>query len=271
MLKAMLDSLFHPLIVAVRHKSLLRGFTGREVKGRFAGNLAGMAWALLNPLATLLIYMFVFSMVLRIQVTAQETGTDSFFVYFVTGFVPWLIFSDSLIRSTGSVLDNASIVTKVIFPVELLPLTSVLSGLLINGVGLIFLFVYLFFQGFSGVTWLLTLVILPFQLLFTLGLGMLFSALCVYLRDLREMIGLIIMVWFFSTPIIYPMSLVPEHIQSLIQFNPMCIFVSLYRGALLTHEIDANLFLAAGLAALLAYLAGSLFFAKVKHGFGDVL
>lgn len=270
-LKLLITNIIRPLMIAARYRSLLRGFIGREIKGRFAGNMAGMTWALLNPLATLLVYMFVFSIVLRISVTVEETGTDSFFIYFVTGFVPWLIFSDSLARATGSILEHASIVTKVIFPVELLPLTSVLSGLLINGLGLILLVLYLPFHGFVSPHWLFLLLILPVQLLFTLGAGMLLSSACVYLRDIREIITVILMVWFFSTPIIYPLSMVPEHIQSIIKLNPMYMFVTLYREALILHTLDINLLLFAALMALLTYMAGSLFFARVKPGFGDVL
>lgn len=270
-LKKMIYNVGLPLTVAINYWSLLKGFTGRDVKGRFAGNMGGMLWALINPLATMLVYMFVFSVVLRVSVTVEETGTDSFFIYFVCGFVPWLIFSDSLIRAMGSILDNASIVTKVIFPVELLPLTSVLSALMINGLGHILLLAYLTFKGFFSVYWLFLFLLLPMQVLFTFGLGMFFSAACVYLRDLREMMGLLLMVWFFATPIIYPLSMVPEHIQSLIKFNPMYMFVSLYRGILILHNLDIELLASAMTMTMLIYVAGSLFFARVKPGFGDVL
>lgn len=260
-----------PLVLAIQHKSLLRGFVGREVRGRFAGNMAGMAWALINPLATLLVYMFVFSIVLRISVTAEETGTDSFFIYFVTGFVPWLIFADSLSRATGSLLDNASLITKVIFPVELIPITSVISGVMVNGLGMIVLLVYLPFQGFLSFYWWALVLVLPLQFFFTLGVGMFFSAACVFIRDIREMIGLLIMIWFFSTPIIYPLSMVPESIQSVIRFNPMCVFVSLYRDILILNTLDLKLLFSAALFTSAVYIAGSLFFARVKPGFGDVL
>jgi len=269
--RRIMTNAIRPMLVAVRHRNLLTGFVTREVRGRFAGNAAGMAWALMNPLATMLVYMFVFSVVLRISVTAEETGTDSFFIYFITGFVPWLIFSDSLNRATGTILDNASIVTKVIFPVELLPVSSVCSALFINFFGFVLLVIYLPFQGFFSLYWIVLVLLLPLQTLFMLGLGMLFSAACVYLRDVREMTGLILMIWFFSTPIIYPMSMVPEHIQSIIRLNPMYMFTELYRDALLVHSLDAGLLMSAAAVSLISYAGGSLFFARVKNGFGDVL
>lgn len=262
-----------PVLVAVKNRSLVYGFVQREVRGRFAGSFAGMGWALLNPLATLLAYMFVFSIVIRIGVTKEETGTDSFFIYFATGFIPWLIFSDSLVRATGTLLDNAPIVTKVIFPVELLPLSSVLSGLVVNGFGLIALIGYLGYQGqgFGSPVWLMLICLLPVQIVFTLGLGLFFSAVCVFLRDIREMLGLLLMVWFFSTPIVYPISMVPESIQGLIRLNPMYIFVELYRSILIRNSFDLISFAAISCVAGAIYVIGSLFFARVKPGFGDVL
>ncbi len=267
----MLKKILLPLYLAWKHQGLLGGFVSREICGRFAGTMAGTAWALINPLATMLVYMFVFSMVLRVSVTAEETGTDSFFIYFVTGFVPWLIFAEGLTRATGSVLENASIVTKVVFPVELLPVTSIISAFLINGLGFVILLLYMAYHGFASPVWVLLMALIPFQVLFTLGMGMFFSAACVYLRDIKEMTGLILMVWFFSTPVIYPLSMVPENIQNLIRFNPMCLFVNLYRDVLISHSIDLINALGAMLATAGVYAAGSIFFARVKPGFGDVL
>ena len=233
--------------------------------------MAGISWTLVNPLTTLLVYMFLFSIVLRVQVTAQETGTDSFFIYFATGFVPWIMFSEGINRATSCLVENADLITKVIFPVEFLPLTAVISGMLINILGLVLLLGYLAGHGFAHLIWLCVLVLLPMQFLFTLGLGLLLSAICVYLRDVTEFIGILLMVWFFATPIIYPLSLVPSVVTYLIQLNPMYMFVTLYRDILIRHHVDAFVLFQAFLSSLLVYSLGSLFFAKVKPGFGDVL
>jgi lipopolysaccharide transport system permease protein len=267
----MIQKLFVSFIMASRYRTLLRGFITREIKGRFAGTMAGIAWALLNPFAVIVVYMFVFSLVLRINVTVEETGTESFFIFFATGFVPWLIFSDSLSRSMGSLVDNAALITKVTFPVELLPVTSVLTGLLINGLAFIPLLGYLLFQGYLSWFWICLILVLPVQILFSLGLGMLFSSACVFFRDLKELTSLILMVWFFSTPIIYPLSMVPDSFQKIIQTNPMYMLVTLYRDILILHRLDVKLLMVSFLVAIIFYIMGSLFFARVKPGFGDVL
>lgn len=270
-LKDLFAAVFRPVVFASQQRTLLRGFISREIKGRYAGTMAGVSWTLVNPLTTLLIYMFLFSIVLRVQVTAEETGTDSFFIYFATGFVPWIMFSEGINRATNCLLENAGLITKVIFPVELLPVTAVLSGMLINILGLGLLMAYLGWHGFGDPSWVWVVALLPVQFLFTLGLGLLFSAVSVYLRDVTEFINILLMVWFFATPIIYPLSLVPNFFTSLIQLNPMYMFVTLYRNILIRHHVDALLFIQAFLVSLLVYSLGSLFFAKVKPGFGDVL
>lgn len=270
-LKRVFFAIGRPVKVTIDNWTLLKGFLGRDVKGRFAGTMAGMAWSMLNPLATIMVYMFVFSLVLRVEVTIEETGTNSFFIYFITGFVPWMIFSDSIMRSTSSLLDNASLITKVVFPVELIPITSVLSGLIVNGLGMLALFVYLFYMDFFSLSWMFLPLAFVLQVIFTCGLAMLLSSVCVFFRDLRELMNILMMIWFFSTPVIYPLSLVPDNIRSLIEYNPMYFFVSVYRGLLIQEDVDLWLLGGAALVALLAFAAGSLFFARVKPGFGDVL
>jgi len=257
--------------MALRHRNLLFSFITSEIKGRFAGTMAGIGWALLNPLAVIVVYMFVFSLVLRISVTVEETGSDSFFIFFATGFVPWLVFSDILSRSMGCLINNAALITKVTFPVELLPVTSVLTGLFINGLAFIPLLGFLLFQGYSSGFWICLVLVLPVQILFSLGLGMLFSSACVFFQDLKELTSLILMVWFFSTPIIYPLSMVPDSFQKIIQANPMYMFVTLYRDILILHRLDVKLLMISFLVSILFYIMGNLFFARVKPGFGDVL
>lgn len=270
-IRKMASAVLLPVMAALKHKGLLKGFAGREIRGRFAGNIGGMLWALVNPLVTMLVYMFVFSVVLRVRITAAETGTDSFFIYFVAGFVPWIIFADSLSRATGCLLDNASLITRVIFPVELIPATTVISACLINGLGFVIMLIYLAVQGYADLTWLFLPLVMVLQFFFAWGAAMLISSACVYIRDLREITGLLLMVWFFSTPVIYPLSMVPEGIRTIIELNPMYLFVTLYRSLMIQHTPEPGMFLAVFLVSALAYAAGSLFFAKLKPGFGDVL
>lgn len=260
-----------PLLSLRRHPNLLKGFVTRDIRGRFAGSMAGILWTLITPLATMSIYIFVFSYIMRVQVTASETGTNSFIIYFLSGLLPWLLFTESLMRAVGSLVDNAGLITKVMFPVELLPASSVLSAILINGIGLTSFLLYLLATGHGNSFWLSLLLVLPAQLLFTWGLAQFLAALCVFIRDIREFLGLFLMLWFFATPIIYPVSMVPPEFRSLMLYNPMALFVSLYRDALLLQQVNVVGLLLAVILSLFTYTLGAWFFMRAKPAFGDVL
>ena len=260
-----------PLRSAFAHRHLLREFVTKEVKGRFAGSMGGLVWTLINPIATICIYFFVFSYVLRIQVTVAETGTDKFAIFFLAGLFPWLLFADGLSRSAGCLIDNANLITKVVFPVELLPAGTVFAAFIVNGVGTVIFVIYLVYQGFFHLSWLVLPFVLASQLLFTWGLASFLAAASVFIRDIGELLGIIIMAWFFATPIIYPASMVPEQFALLLRLNPMGVFIEIYRGVLLSHQLDFKQVIAAGIIGLISYALGSFFFMRARPAFGDVL
>ena len=121
---------------------LVRSFVSREIKGRYAGTVGGLAWTMAGPLAIMAIYMVIFSQVFRVQVTAHETGTDSFIVYFLTGFFPWIVFSEGVTRSATSLLDNAILIAKAVFPPQVLPFSSIIGSWIVPGLGLVCMLVF---------------------------------------------------------------------------------------------------------------------------------
>jgi lipopolysaccharide transport system permease protein len=265
-----------PFIVAPARSALgrwrlLREFVARDVKGPFAGSMAGAAWTLIHPLATIAVYIVVFSQIIRVQVTPEETGTADFAVFFLSGMFPWLMFADGLNRAAGSLLGNANLITKVVFPVELLPACAVLSALLVNGAGMVLLLVYLAVKGYLALSWLGLLLVIPLQLLFTWGLASFLAAVCVFLRDVREFLGIVLMVWFFVTPILYPPSMLPEGIRNLARLNPMAVLIPMYRDLLLKHQIEPASFLYMLVLSLSCYCAGAWFLMRARPAFGDVL
>lgn len=255
----------------VQKKTLLREFVTREIKGRFAGTAGGILWTVMSPLATIVSYFFVFSLVLRINVTIEETGTDKFAAFFLTGFFPWLMFADSLSKSVSVLLSEASLITKVVFPVELLPMSVVISTFAVNGIGFGLVLIYLVFTGHFSWFWAYLPVFLAIELLFALGLSFFLSALNVFLRDTGEMLGIVMMLWFFSTPVIYPCSMVPAEVSFLIDYNPMALFVNTFRDAVLMHQVSLMSILVLFILSLISYSAGFWFFKKAKPAFGDVL
>jgi len=130
-----------------RFRLLFFGFVRQDIKGRFAGSVMGMLWAVLSPLSNMLIYFFVFSVIMKIRMVVQETGTTSFAVYLLSGLIPWMAMSDSLGRATTILLENSSIIVKVSFPVQILPFAVVTVAFLLNGIAMAFFLCFLANQG----------------------------------------------------------------------------------------------------------------------------
>lgn len=261
-----------PITSALTHRHLLKEFTLKEIRGQFAGSMGGVFWALLNPLALVAVYLYVFSIVYRARVTAAETGTDSFAIYFFCGLFPWLMFADALSRAVGCVVGNANLIKKVIFPVEVLLTGTILSSFILNGSVFILLLGFLGITGYGHESWLLILVLLPLQLILTSGAAFFLAAACVFLRDTKELLRIILMAWFFSTPVLYPLSMVPDKIKPFIlSLNPMAILVCQYRDTLLMHRVDWLPLATLCLFGLVFYGIGVWFFMRAKPAFGDVL
>ena len=174
------------LEIPFRFRTLFWGFVRNEIRGRFAGSIGGFVWGLLTPLANLLIYIFVFSVVLKIRLKPIETGTDSFVVFFLAGLLPWAAFSEALNSATDIFLGRANLITKVAFPLELLPLTGLIVPFVLNGLGFVMYLVYLIFKGYFHFGWLWLTVVIVVHMVFTLGLVILVSSLSVFLRDIKQ-------------------------------------------------------------------------------------
>jgi len=264
--------LIRELFVSTCHyRHLLKEFVGREIKGRFAGTFAGILWTVISPVATMLAYFFVFSVIVRMQVTVAEVGTDSFLFFFLAGFFPWLMFSEGLTKAVGSLVAQSGLITKVVFPVELLPLSALLSSFILNGAGFLMFLIYLAFSGYFHLSWFLLPVLVIVEALFALGLAWFLAALCVFVRDIAEILNIVIMLWFFGTPIIYPGSMVPEALRPLFYFNPMASYMQCFRNLLFFHQLDILVILKLFILALICCLSGAWFFMRSKPAFGDVL
>ncbi|MEJ5347100.1 MAG: ABC transporter permease [Desulfosoma sp.] len=270
-LKFFLHLLFEPLFHALRHRSIVRGFLGKEIGGRYAGSYAGMVWIILEPLATILIFSFVFTYVFRVSLNMEMDGTASFTVFFLAGYFPWLMLSEALSRGAGSIVGNSTLVTKVIFPVDLLPLSSVLSSFLIHGVGFGLYLIYLAMIGKVSATWLMLPVLFLLHAVFCCGLSFLVSALVVFIRDVQQALGLFLMVWFYASPVLYPMRLVPEPLRQWIWLNPMSSLIVPFREALLRGMVPWKHVMGFAGLALVSYALGAWFFMRSKRAFADVL
>ncbi len=207
------------------YRELLVSLTRKELKVKYRGSVLGFFWSLLNPILTMLVYSFVFSIVLR-------GGVKEFAIFLICALLPFNFLQNSVNQGTGSIISNSNLVNKIYFPREILPLSIVFSNLINYFLELIALFVVLAFMGYKFYLFLYILPVLIFiQIFLVVGMTLLVSALNVFFRDLQHLITIVMMVWFFGTPIIYPLSMVPERFQPYIKFiNPMTIYAAYYRN-----------------------------------------
>jgi lipopolysaccharide transport system permease protein len=252
-----------------RNRSLIRSMARRDVLSRYRGSFGDVLWTVLNPLLLMATYFFVFGIVLQSRFGGDQSKTG-FAFYFLAGMLPWLAFSEAIGRAPGGILENRVLVKKVVFPLEILPVTHVISGLVTQAfAAAIFIVALLVFRGHvpSTVAWLPALLI-P-QLLFTLGLAWFLSATGVYLRDIGQMIGFFLTLWFFLTPICYEL---PAGTAPLLTKNPIYVLVRGYRAIFLEGQAPplGALWKLWVLSAVM-FLGGHAWFYKLRKSFADVI
>ncbi len=255
----------------ISHKSLFNAFLLREIKGKFAGSIGGFIWLLITPLCNILVYIFVFGYILKIKLSAHVTGTENFGVFLLSGIFLWLAFSESILQSLNVLINNSNIITKVYFPVNILPVTIVSSGFIINLLGLVLFLIYLLFNNFLSIYWLSLPIYIFLLYFFTIGLASILSALTVFIRDLQQFINIILFVWFYATPIIYPVNMIPVKFQKLLILNPIFPFIEGFKISLLKCSINYNYLLLSIFWTIFMYLFGTFIFEKLKNSFADVL
>ena len=254
----------------LRHSRLFNNFTRQEFSGEFAGSLGGFLWLFVTPIVNIAIFSFVFSVVFRAPVP-EHYGALPFVLFLMVGYLPWFAFADAVGKAPGMLISKAPLITKVVFPVQLIPAVGSMVPYLVHGIAILVLLAYLAFRGMFTPMWLWMFPVLVLQLLFTMGLVAIISALCVFLRDVQQIVTLMLTAWFFMTPIIYPLEMLPEAFHDYMLFNPMHSFVDFYRELILLGRFDTGSFLILAPTAVIVYLLGGWFFMRIRHAFGDVL
>ena len=257
----------------LRHRGLLAALVRREVLGRYRGSVLGLAWSFLHPLAMLLVYTFVFSVVFQARWPGGGGSNVEFALVLFTGLMVYSLFAECVGRAPGLVLANTNYVTKVVFPLEILPVVTLLSACFHLAVAvLIWLAFHLVVSGLPPATaLLLPLALAPLALL-TLGISWFLASLGVYLRDVSQVVGVLVTMLMFLTPIFYSTAAVPEQFRVVMLANPLTAIIEQARGLLLWgHGMDwAGWGLQMAASALVAWL-GFLWFQRTRKGFADVL
>jgi len=256
---------------------LLKSLVRRDLEARYKGSVLGNLWPLLNQLSQLLIYTYVFSIVLKVKLELKGLPADSnivFGLWLFAGLLPWIAFTGGLIQSAVSVIGQPNLVKKVVFPLALLPLVPILSTFIESAFGLAALIILV---AVSSGTIHETLALLPLiwipQLLLTAGLGYLAAGLTVFLRDIPQTLGVIINLWFYMTPIVYPSSVIPEQFRELVFWlNPLAAIAEVYRDLILVGEITHwREWGVVSIISLTIFWLGLSLYRKLRPAFADVL
>lgn len=245
-------------------KNLVYNLVSRDLKVKYKGSILGFLWSLLNPLIMLIVYTIAFKYIIKIRVA-------NFPLFFLCGFLPWVFMSLSLSMAVSSIKDNANLVKKVYFPREILPLSIVLSNLVQFLLTFVILIPALLLLKITlGFSLLFLPLIILFQLFFTLGLAYILASLNVFFSDIRHFLEVFLQIWFWLTPIIYPVDLVPERFQTLYGLNPAVLFVESYRSSLLYNTpLSVSTLMSLFLIGLIFLVFGHLVFNSYNKRFAE--
>jgi lipopolysaccharide transport system permease protein len=251
-----------------QYRDLIYFLAWRDVKVRYKQTALGVAWAILQPLAA----MVVFTVFLGALVHVPSDGLPyALFAY--VGLLPWTFFANAAAGASSSLVANTNLVSKVYFPRLAIPIAAVLAGLVDLGIGLVLLIGLLLFFGVNPAGGLLLLpVFVVLTVLAALAVGIWLSALDVQYRDVRYAIPFVIQVWLFATPVVYPASVVPEQYRAFYGLNPMAGVVEAFRWALLGRTDFPGPLLAVSIVVLAVVLVSGLFyFRRMERSFADVI
>ncbi len=255
-----------------RSRELLLTMTKREISNRYLGSLLGGVWAFIQPLITILVMWFVFQVGFKAQATSEGVP---FALWLVSGMIPWFFFAEALSNSTYSIIEQASIVKKIVFRVSLLPLVKLLAALVIH---LFFIFILLviavacgYYPSFS---WMQIPYYLICSLALLLGMSWITSSVVVFFRDLGQFIAVLIQLGFWGTPIFWNVAMVPEKYHWIFKINPVFYITEGYRNSVIGdawfwQEPQWGIYF--WLVTFGMLLAGSICFKKLKPHFADVL
>ncbi len=249
------------------YRDLLHILTMRDIKVRYKQTLLGAAWAIIQPLFTMLIFSLFFG-----RLAGMPSDGIPYPVFAFAGLLPWIFFSNAVNNSGNSLIGNSNLITKVYFPRMIIPLASVASGLLDFAISFA---VLLLIMVYYGVGFSITLLMLPLLVVLTsllaVGIGMWMSAMNVKYRDIRYALPFLIQLGLFATPIIYPLSIVPERWRPLMALNPLTGQIEAYRAAIFGRDFD---WFSLGVSVVLTF--GILFYAafafkKMERSFADLV
>jgi len=243
-----------------------------DLRKRYGASFGGFFWSVINPLLQILVYTVVFGYILAVNVGGNESATN-YGVFLFAGMLPWIAFSEAVQKSSTVILENKDLVKQVRFPVMLLPVQVLLSSFLHELIALGIFVVILVLIGQPPSPMAAGLIfIFPLQLTMTLGLSLIVAAFHVFYKDVGQFVAAVLTLWFFATPIIYPLALIPDWMRGFFYANPLTPLITTYRAALLGDEVMhlSSFFYLCGFSFFI-FLLGISLFRRMQRDFADLL
>ncbi|MDQ2948962.1 MAG: ABC transporter permease, partial [Acidobacteriota bacterium] len=262
----------YPFLTLFRHHRLIRSLARRDILARYRGSLGDVLWTFLNPLLLMSTYIFVFGVVLHARFGGDRSSTG-FALYFLAGMLPWLAFSEPAGRAPYVIFEHRNFVKKLIFPLETLPVNQVVAGLVTEFFALsVFLMLLVVLRGSLPITVLWLPVLIVPQVCFTLGVCWFLAGLGVFFRDLGQIMGFGLTLWFFLTPICYPETSLPPSAAIILRANPLYALVRGYRAIFLEGQAPSfGSMTKFWLISIVVFLLGHAWFHKLRKTFADVI
>ena len=253
-----------------RYRGLIQILVARELKARYRGSVLGVFWSFVNPLLLLLVYSFVFTVVIP---RGELVDLEPYAVFLFCGLLPWTWFSSSLSDGANVLILNGNLIKKVMFPVEILPVVTVVSNMIHFFFGLPILFGFLWWYEIplrlTELVWFP--LVMTVQFILTLGLVMVLAALTVHFRDIKDLLANLLTLWFFATPIIYPMSAVPAGGKAIMDLNPFAHLAISYQELLFYDGPFGHWrwLLALAFGGVVLFLLGYWLFDRLRDSFAE--
>ncbi|MDQ7090767.1 MAG: ABC transporter permease [Methylococcales bacterium] len=257
------------LCVLWDYRGFVLGSVKREFQSKYRNSMLGAAWTVINPLAMIVVYTVIFSQVMRAKLPGIDT-TFAYSIYLCAGILTWELFSEIVDRAQSVFIDNANLLKKVSFPRLCLPIIVVANAVL--NFSIIFTLFSLFLivsDNFPGWNYFAIFPVLLINIIFAIGLGITLGILNVFFRDIGQLSTIILKFWFWLTPIVYPISIIPQQLRTFVDLNPMVNIISAYQTILVKGELPQwqELWVVSALSLLLCIIGLTLF---RKHA-GDMV
>jgi len=256
-----------------RNAGLITQLARREIATRYRGSVLGLAWSFVTPMLMLAIYTFVFSVVFQTRWATPMNSRFEFALVLFAGLIVFTLFSECIARAPSLMAENPSYIKRIVFPLEALPWVSMTAALFNAAISFgILLVAYVLIAGLPPLTVLwLPVVLLPLVLM-TLGLIWFLSSTGLYIRDIRQFVGIVLPVLMFASPLFYPVSALPEWVRGYMQLNPLAVAMEQVRDVLLfANPPQARVLILSYVLSLLVAWAGVVWFLVTKRGFADVV